>query len=780
MLENKELNKFYTYVQEDIKAQLFSEEEGANPEQIFTDFALALLSDAGETENYRLCYDEKISKRGVEHKVNAYALYENYETLDLFITIYNADNTIQLITKTDADKAIDRLVKFFRNSIYKDYVNEIEESSEIFDLAQTLANVPEVKEFLTRVNIFLLTNGEVKAGLKSTDKVAGYPIFYRVIDINYLFNLSEKSRVPIEIDFESNGISIPCIKSQNENEDYQSYLAIMPGKALATIYEQYGPRLLEQNVRSFLQFTGKINKGIRKTILEEQHMFLAFNNGIAATAEEVKIIDMPESVGKAIGFVNDFQIVNGGQTTASIYHTWKKNNADISKIFVQLKLTIIKDRKNFAETVAQIAEYANTQNRVSASDLSSNKENHVLLEKLSRTIWVPPKKGEIYQTRWFYERSRGQYKNERIRYGITPSRRKLFDKQNPRSQMFTKELLAKYINSYQEVYRGKKLVVGPHFVVRGSQKNYSQFLNYNFNEKPDNIYFEDAIALAILFKTAEYIYGIKPKAIGDMRYITVPYSIAWLGFKLDYQVDLYGIWKTQVLSATLKEILREIMVKIEGFIKEKAPGSLYGEWAKKEDCWNMIKVQNFDILIDDIREEITASKIMNRKKVADDEIAMAEREASVERIMSVHPKIWKKIEEWGEGTGNLSKYRCDYVYTICNKVRCNRILSDIEIKQGESILDIIAEQVPELFYDMEKFCYEDEELEEVEENITRELVKEIVRWDVKNKRLKPYEYKFMLDIVEGRKEMTDKNKHIARLNLNKVKRYGFIQNVFDK
>src|SRR5690606_39363765 len=105
MLENKELNKFYADVQEDIKAQLLSEEEGTNPEQIFTDFALALLSDAGETENYRLCYDEKISKRGVEHKVNAYALYENYETLDLFITIYNADFTIQAITKTDADKA---------------------------------------------------------------------------------------------------------------------------------------------------------------------------------------------------------------------------------------------------------------------------------------------------------------------------------------------------------------------------------------------------------------------------------------------------------------------------------------------------------------------------------------------------------------------------------------------------------------------------------------------------------------------------------------------------
>ena len=279
-MENKELQKFYIDIQEEINSTLVTEEEGTNPEQVFTELALSYLSDAGETENYRVCFDEKISKRGVEHKINGYSLYENYETLDLFVTIYNGDSTIQSVTKGDADKTIDRAVKFFRNAIYKDYVNEIEESSEIFDLAQTLANVPEVKEYLTRVNIFFITNGEVKSDLKTSDTIAGYTVFYRTIDINYLFNLSDKSRVPIEIDFEQSGYKVPCIVNETENSDYQSWLAIIPGLALADIYEQYGARLLEQNVRSFLQFTGKINKGIRNTILKEQHMFMAFNNGI--------------------------------------------------------------------------------------------------------------------------------------------------------------------------------------------------------------------------------------------------------------------------------------------------------------------------------------------------------------------------------------------------------------------------------------------------------------------------------------------------------------------
>lgn len=772
-MEIKELHKFYIDIQEEINSTLVTEEEGTNPEQVFTELALSFLSDAGETENYRVCFDEKISKRGVEHKINGYSLYENYETLDLFVTIYNGDSTIQSITKGDADKTIERAVKFFRNAIYKDYVNEIEESSEIFDLAQTLANVPEVKEYLTRVNIFLITNGEVKAELKTSDTVAGYTVFYRTIDVNYLFNLSDKSRVPIEINFEQSGYKVPCIVNEIENSDYQSWLAIIPGLALADIYEQYGARLLEQNVRSFLQFTGKINKGIRNTILKEQHMFMAFNNGIAATAEEVTISDLPNNQGKAIAQVKDFQIVNGGQTTASVYHTWKKDKVDISNVFVPVKLTIVKNRDNFSEIVGRIAEYANTQNRVSASDLSSNRENHVLIEKLSRTIWAPPISGETTQTRWFFERSRGQFKNDRNRFGITPSKRKQFDKQNPRSQMFTKELLAKYINSYEEVYNGKKLVVGPHIVVRGSQKNYAQFLNYNFSFKPDNIWFEDLIAKALLFKNAEKIYGVKPNAIGDMRYITVPYSIAWMGLKLDYKLDPYKIWKQQSLSEILKSMLHEVMSKIEDFIKTQAPGSLYGEWAKKEECWNAIKNEDFNIDLESLKADLENKSSEKRKKLTEDETYKAEIETSLNRLKSIHIKTWKKIEDWGRETQNLTQYQYDMASTISSKIKNNREITDIQLNQGESILNIVSEQNPELFFDMDDFFNEEISKKQNEVKITLSLVEKIIQWDKKNKRLDNYKYLFMIDLIEGTKILNDRNKYLVSLNLKTAQKYGF-------
>lgn len=771
-MENKELQKFYVDLQEEINSSLISEEEGTNPEQIFTELALSFLSDAGETENYRVCFDEKISKRGVEHKINAYSLYENYETLDLFVTTYNGDATIQSVKKSDAEKTSDRAVKFFRNAVYKDYVNEIEESSEIFDLAQTLANVPEVKEFLTRVNVFFLTNGEVKSDLKTSDTIAGYTVFYRTIDINYLFNLSDKSRIPIEINFEHSGYKVPCIVNETENSDYQSWLAIIPGLALADIYEQYGARLLEQNVRSFLQFTGKINKGIRTTILTEQHMFMAFNNGIAATAEEVTITNLPDNQGKAIALVKDFQIVNGGQTTASIYHTWKKDKVDISSVFVPVKLTIVKNREKFSEIVGRIAEYANTQNKVSASDLSSNRENHVLLEKLSRTIWAPPVSGGTIQTRWFFERSRGQYKNERNRFGLTPAKRKQFDKQNPRSQMFTKELLAKYINSFEEVYNGKKLVIGPHVIVRGSQKNYAQFLNYNFNVKPSNVWFEDLIAKAILFKSAEKIYGVKPNAIGDMRYIIVPYSLAWLGYKLDYKLDLYKIWKQQFLSEILKGVLYEIMTNIEHYIKSKAPGSLYGEWAKKEECWNAVRNEDFEIDLSKIKQFLIDTSSQNiRIKLTENEIDNQIIQSELKLIKSIPLEKWSEISKISAEIENISQHLKDRAINIQSSLRLKKELSENQRKDAIKILDSILASFPNFFDEIAKKLPKPNRDSILKLNSV--LLTKMVVWDTKAKVLSPKELQYIAELAYGLKKRNDFHDENIKRHLNTLIKAGF-------
>ncbi|MEC4115071.1 AIPR family protein [Myroides pelagicus] len=585
-MAQQELNRFYIDLLQDIRSEQLSNEEGGSLEQLFTKQAIDLLSEGGETADVRISFHESIVPRK-RHKINAYAIADNYETLDLFVTVFKCTEEPIRVQKSDIDNAAKLLLSFLKKADSREYADSLEESSEIFDFAHTLNTSVELKENLVRINIFILTDGIYNGEIPSQKELNEIPVFFRVIDLNYLFNISEKEYIPIEINFEQDGFEVPCIKADIDNSEYQSYLALIPGQALVSVYEQYGARLLEQNVRSFLQFTGKINKGIRNTILKEPHMFLAFNNGIAATADDLKLKKTEK--GYLIKSVKDLQIVNGGQTTASIYHTWKKDKSDIKDIVVQVKLSIIKDKNNFAEIVSRIAEYANTQNKVSISDLSSNTPFHIELEKLSRNIWAPPISGQSHQTRWFYERARGQYKNARSKDGMTKAKLKAFDLKNPKKQFFTKEELAKFVNTWSEVYVDDKLVVGPHIVVRGSQKNYAQFIAHNIPENPDNKYFEETIAKAILFRTAEKLYGIKPNSIGDMRYITVSYTLALLAYKGEEKINFTDIWKKQTLSEELQTIIYNLMIQVERFIKDNAPGALYGEWAKKEECWLQLK-----------------------------------------------------------------------------------------------------------------------------------------------------------------------------------------------
>lgn len=765
---------FYNELFQEIKSTQVAEDEGGNQEQIFTQMAIDYLADAGETENARVCFDRKEDKLGrTMHKLNGYALSENYETLDLFVTVFKGVEEPFTLNKQETETAVNQVERFFRNAVYKDYIKELEESSEVFDLAHTLAEVKEVREFLSRVNIFVLTNGTFKSDIKNTKTISGYSIFTRVIDIEYLFNLSDHSHVPIEINFDDYGGLVPCLKATSENEDYESYLALIPGKTLANIYEEYGSRLLEQNVRSFLQFTGKINRGIRKTIKEEPHMFLAFNNGIAATADELEIKELAGGE-KAIVWAKDFQIVNGGQTTASVYHTWKKDKAAIDEIFVQTKLTVVKKRDNFNEIVNRIAEYANTQNRVSTSDLSSNKPFHVELEKISRSVWAQPVEGSNIQTRWFYERARGQFKNARLKEGFTPARRKAFDLKNPRSQLITKELLAKYVNTYEEVWHGKKLVIGPHIVVRGGQKNYVQFLNYNMPDKPDNIFYEDSVAKAIMFKTAEKLYGVKPNAIGDMRYITVPYSLALLNLKTGYKLDLYKIWRSQSLSELTKGLLYNLMESVEAFIKENAPGALYGEWAKKEECWTSIKENDFDIDYSELKQDFISSDSPKRKSLTEDDVNLKIINQEIELIKSVSSDKWEVIEKWGAKTGQLSRYLQDVALNISVSIKNKRSINDSLRTKGISILETIINEAPEIL-ETEGNSKQTPTTETKKSNIKVDanLIGKMVEWDSRVKILSAKQRSYVSDFAYGLKKINSFHEKNLMIYYEKLKAVGF-------
>lgn len=783
--ENIELNKFYSSLMLDIAATQSTDDEGAISEQVFTQYAVDLLASVGESENVVVKYDEKGLGTPKQHKINAYAISENYETVDLFITVYSGTDEIAKISGQEIETAAKRILNFFRKAIYSledekvkyfrgEYVDEIEESSEIFQFAYTLAKSQDIKENLVRVNAFILTNGLYKGDFPANTVISGYNFYYKVFDIESLYNITEKSHIPIEINFKEDGFNVPCIPSPSVNEEYQSYLAIIPGEALASIYERFGSRLLEQNVRSFLQFNGKINKGIRTTIMKEPEMFLAFNNGIAATADEIELVDSEDGKGTIISVVKDLQIVNGGQTTASIYHTQKKDKADISNIFVQVKLSVVKNKEKFSEIVSRISEYANTQNKVSVSDLSSNRPYHIELEKLSRSIFTPITDNKPLQTKWFYERARGQYKNAILKDGFTPSRKRAFDLKNPKQQLFTKEELAKYINAYQEIIDGKKILIGPHYVVRGNQKNYVQFMNYCLEKKINNIYFEDTVAKAILFRAAEKAYGIKPNAIGDMRYITVPYTITLLNNLTKNQIDLYKIWKAQDVSETLKSLLYEMMSAIEPFIKDCAPGGLYGEWAKKEDCWMQVKNNDFSFDLSVIKQDLIDKKNPPKRVIiSDDQTELQKRQEDLDKIKSIPTAIWKKIEEWGRETNSLSNNQQSIAWNLSLKIRNNSAILANEITNGISIIEKVIDKAPELLFEIDELVESNKGSNGKAPEITLELIKKMVDWDRKNKRLKPHHFRMMFDIVNGNQVLTNQNKKYCLMNFQFISKFGF-------
>lgn len=784
----KEISKFYKSLVQEVVTRQIANEEGDNQEQTFTRMCLELLSEAGETENSDVAFYERDLGTKNQQKINGYAIADNYETVDLFVSIYEGSEESNTILKRDIDNAATRLTNFFRNAIYSDFGNDIEESSAIFEFTNTLGTYKELRDSLVRVNAFILTNGSYKGDIPQSKEISGYKIYYRIVDINYLYQISEQSHAPIIINFEEEGWEVPCLRAISSNPDYEAYVSILPGKCLSSLYERYGGRLLEQNVRSFLQFTGKINKGIRDTIREKPHMFLAYNNGIAATADNMELDEKGN-----IKIISNLQIVNGGQTTASIYHTEKKDKADISEIYVQVKFSIVKKRDEYASIVSDISRYANTQNKVNNADFSANNAILVELEKVSRYVMTPITPEKTIQTYWFFERARSQYKNIRLKEGFTKSRQKAFDLKYPKKQMFTKVELAKYINCFEEVYEGGKLVIGPHIVVRGSEKNYAQFVAKNLPSSPkkiNNIYFEDSVAKAILFKTADELYGTKRKDnnIGELKSVVVPYTIGLLNHLVEGKINLYKIWRNQKISTNLSNLIYSLMLQVNPYIISISPSNNYLEWAKKEDCWISVRDnKNWKYNLESIKEDLIDDNRPISRKVTVNTVVDDNYEHDLSVIQSIPYKLWQRFADWGTESGMLSINLQSKAKEIANDLKYNHKLSPTTVTRGMIIFDTVCKENYELLEDIDKLSEEEQkeraQREKEQQTVNNinindviidiDLIKRMVEWDRKNRVLEAWKFEIMQDVAIGLKPLTERLKWGFRLNLKSLLKRGF-------
>lgn len=576
MIYEAEFGQFICGFHQDVISLSQIEGEGSFREDKFTELVLEDLASSGEIDDFQICYHRK-----QKMKINGYSLVLDEDRIDIFISNYKGEYPPKKMSKNDVEKQFALSLSFFERAI-KGYYQELEESSPAFDLAITIY---ENKDNIKKIDLFLLTDCVSATEYKPDEIFQNYRISYNIWDIQrfYRSRNSENRHGSIEIDFVKEfGNSIPCLPIPQQNQYYEIYMAFFSGEVLSNIYDKYGSKLIERNVRSFLQAKGNVNKEIRDTIKKEPEMFLAYNNGISVIAEEVEIEHF-ENGRCGIRRVVDFQIVNGCQTTASIYRAVSRDKEDISKIFVQVKLTVPTEKSYLDMIGPKISKYANSQNKINISDFSANDPFHIKLEQLSRTLWTPPTRIVQHQTHWYYERTRGQYQEEKSRQK-TLKLKKLFADHNPTTQRFTKTDLAKYENTWDQL---------PHIVSLGAQKNYSKFilrLDEENEIQPDEEYFRKLIAKAIMFKISDKL--INQQKYGGYKANIVTYTLALISFLTLKRIDLEKIWKEQTISPALEEFIIEISRLVHQHITSPPDGRNVTEWCKKEECWkNLMKVK---------------------------------------------------------------------------------------------------------------------------------------------------------------------------------------------
>lgn len=667
---DRELVEFAETFRQDLISLAEAEDEEALMPEVFTSALLDTLVEIGEVEDAETCYHRD---RGVE--VSGYGI-EDDEILNLFGTLYQGDIPPASISQTEIETTLRRMRGFWERCRSGPYEAKLEDSGPAFDMA---LRVRTAASQIRRLRLIVLTDGASRVEHLLPEQVDGLEIVPSVWDIQRLHRLTSAGmrREAIEIDFAADhGGPIPCLSTRGEAGEYAALLAIFPATVLNEIYAEYGPRLLELNVRSFLQARGKVNRGIRDTLIKEPERFLAYNNGISATASGVELVTLPGG-GRGIGRISHLQIVNGGQTTASIHHAAQREKADISHAHVQAKITIVPEER-LEEIVPLISRFANSQNRISEADLTANHPFHVRMEELSRTIWAPATDGTQRQTRWFYERARGQYADALGRER-TPARQRAFKQQHPSNQRLAKTDVAKYENTWDQL---------PHIVSRGAQKNFVEFmqrLEHRGRFEPELEYFRNVVAKAILFKRAERL--VTEQAFGGYRANIVTYTVALLSHHTAQRVDLDRIWERQDIDEATGRTIADLSHKVHGIITDPPAAANVTEYAKREACWK--RVRELPVTLpDDLVAELLPVGIPVR---AISSVGMSgvqpEEQRAIDAVAAHGGDGWFALSRWAKQTGNLQPWERSLAFSLGKLVKHGRSPSRKQASQGQRILE---------------------------------------------------------------------------------------------
>lgn len=585
---------------------IYSEEE-------FTRIVLERLGDEGAIENPTLLWQEGSFARA-RYKITGYSLPDDEERLVLITTLHTGELPPRALSRDEILSSLQQAMKFYECSC-KGLHTKIEPSNT--DASELARHIYEAREQIGVLRVILLSDG--LTGLRSIDLKKAFDGTRVIVD---LFGIEQLQRIlgqglrrdDIVVDFNADlGGPLPCLKASSDGFDYDAYLASMPGVVLADIYEKYGTRLLELNVRAFLGLRGRksVNAGLRSTIRDLPHRFLAYNNGIVATVDSMEVEDTGGGLLR-IKSVKGLQIVNGGQTTASLHRAKRQDGAKLDAISVPAKIICV-GGADLDEMVAAVSKSANSQNTVQPADFSANDPFHVTVEKLANNTWLPDGKG-----RWFYERARGSYGAAELKASFAAAQKRRFAQETPKERRFSKTDMAKYLNAWE----GQA-----HQVSFGNQKNFQFFMQSLKDEcpdgfEPDAVWYKAFVAKAILFRTTQSI--VKAKKFAAFQANIVAYTIAGLSWTTSGRIDFDMIWTRQAISSELHKLLESWVGKIDKALRKTAGNRMVSEWAKKVECRDALRELSFD-LPDKLPPELTTqapsgTRALTRSKVRNDEL----------------------------------------------------------------------------------------------------------------------------------------------------------------
>ena len=597
------LDEFLRQTQAEVRSQIDkrrgeSDNAYPYPESVFAEVVMDHMSEIGMTfDDPEICH-YTATVGNAKLRLSGYAVSDDAEQLDLFVSLYGGVDEITPIPDSSTKTAAEQCLRFLGRATQGRLAATMEQSNDAYGLVLTIR---ESFSRLDQVRIYVLTDLRAKAKNFQAREISGKTVKLEVMDIERLYRhwAEGKPRDELTVDFdEVAGGPLPCVYVPGDMSDYDYAMTVIPGEALKFVYDKYGDRLLEANVRSFLSMTGKVNKGIRDTLKHDPERFMAYNNGIVIVADEVRLGDTTDG-GPGIRWLKGMQIVNGGQTTASLYFGQKKNQeVDLSRVRVPAKVIVLKSSDPAAEEelIANISKYANSQNSVRQSDLSANKTFHRKVESLALTTYCPDGVG-----RWFYERAAGSYKTMLAREGTTPARLRMLRQAIPPARKISKTDLAKYLNAWDQL---------PDAVSFGAQKNFGKFMD-RLNESEDGspgrdldvTGFKQMIAKAILYKATQ---KLARRMFPAFQANIATYTVAIVASRIGSRLDLDRVWQQQDVSPALGEQIATWAQKIDRVLHRTANGRMISEWAKKPECWNAVRAEYYAETVANLPELVAA------------------------------------------------------------------------------------------------------------------------------------------------------------------------------